>query len=136
MVALENKATRRSASLLDNIQRYIQNRKDHRFHELAENARHVLADFAKCVDVRTVKAITTKHLTAYVKYRHDEGDADRTISNKYDRVRAFLKLAGNDVKLSTSDRPKFETKLPTVYTKAEVDRLLEHSDALPPAEGL
>jgi integrase len=117
-----------ATTLATRVEEYIANRKQHRKLKAAENARLVLGDFIEVTGLSTVKGVKAEHLSAYIAALHQRGQADRTISNKYDRLRAFLKWAGNDAKLSTDDRPKFEKKLPTVYTRAELDALMQHAD--------
>ena len=120
--------TQAPRTLTDDIERYIANRIEKRKHEAAENARVVLPEFASVVGVQSTKNITVAHLDAYCAAMHARGLSDRTVSNRYERVRSFLKFAGHNVALSSDDRPKFETKLPTVYTKVETDALLDHAD--------
>lgn len=115
-------------SLRQAIQHYIENRKQHRKYEAAENARHVLNEFATICPVESVKLIRLEHLSAFCAALHERGQSDRTVSNKYNRLRSFLKFAGRDIKLSKDDRPKFEKKLPTIYTKEETDSLLANAD--------
>ncbi len=78
--------------------------------------------------VKTVRGISKEHLTQFSMRLREKGLTDRTVSNKYNRLRSFLKFAGHDVKLSKDDRPKYEKRLPTTYTKAETDSMLHHAD--------
>jgi integrase len=117
------------STLAKAIDEYIENRKQHRKLEAAENARVVLNEFmATLPTVKTVRGISKEHLSQFVTALHERGQSDRTVSNKYNRVRSFLKFAEHDIKLSKDDRPKYEKKLPTVYTKAEVTALMTHAD--------
>ncbi len=117
------------SSLADTVDKYIANRKQHRKLEAAENARLVLNEFmAICPTVKTVRGVSKDHLSQFCEALRDKGQSDRTVSNKYNRLRSFLKFAEHDIKLSKDDRPKYEKTLPTVYTKAETERLLEHAD--------
>lgn len=108
---------------------YIANRKAHNRLEAAENAALVLNEFRELLPtVKTVRGISKEHLTQFCAALREKGLSDRTVSNKYKRLRSFLKFAGHDVKLSKDDRPKFEKTLPTIYTKEETQRLLQHAD--------
>lgn len=116
-------------SLSAAIVAYIANRKAHNRLEAAENARVVLNEFRQLLPtVKTVRGISTEHLTQFCAALREKGLSDHTVSNKYNRLRSFLKFAGHDVKLSKDDRPKYETTVPTIYTEAEEDALLKHSD--------
>ncbi len=107
---------------------YIADREAHGKLEAAEHARHTLPEFRSiCPQVSTVTGVTRQHLTAFCAALRKRGQSPRTVSNKYDRIRSFLKFAGSDVQLSKSDRPKFDKTLPTTYTKAETDALLAHA---------
>jgi integrase len=111
------------------IDSYIENRTKHGKLEAAENARVVLKEFrAICSTVQTVRGISEEHITQFCAALRDKGLTDRTVSNKYNRLRSFLKFAKHDVKLSKDDRPKYETTVPTIYKKSETDALLKHAD--------
>jgi integrase len=120
-------------SLAAAIADYIADRKAHNKLEAAENARVVLNEFRELLPtVKTVRGIAKEHLTQFSEKLRDPEripkQSPRTISNKYNRLRSFLKFAGHDVKLSKDDRPKYDKKLPTTYTKAETQALLQHAD--------
>jgi integrase len=111
------------------VQAYIANREAHNKLEAAENSRVVLREFTEMFPaLRSVKAIHPENLTQFCMKLRESGLSDRTVSNKYNRLRSFLKFAGHDVKLSKDDRPKYEKTLPTAYTKQEIDALLKHAD--------
>jgi integrase len=118
-----------AGSLAAAIAEYIADRKAHNKLEAAENARVVLSEFRELLPtVKTVRGISKEHLTQFCYRLRESGLSDRTVSNKYNRLRSFLKFAEHDVKLSKDDRPKYEKKLPTIYKKAEANALLKHAD--------
>ena len=116
-------------SLAAAIADYIADRKAHNKLEAAENARVVLNEFRELLPtVKTVRGIAKEHLTQFSAKLRETGLSARTVSNKYNRLRSFLKFAGHDVKLSKDDRPKYEKTLPTIYTKEDSQKLLAHAD--------
>jgi integrase len=123
------RSTDEAGSLTAAIAAYIADRKAHNKLEAAENARVVLDEFRELLPtVKTVRGIAKEHLTQFCFKLRDSGLSDRTVSNKYNRLRSFLKFAEHDVKLSKDDRPKYDLKLPEAYEKAETEALLKHAD--------
>lgn len=64
---------------------------------------------------------------AVMTFRHflkKKGNGARTISNKYQRLTGFLRFCHVDYKSWEMKPPKYEKKLPDVYTKEDIDKLL------------
>lgn len=120
----------RPAKLSEEIDRYIEDRKGVGRIEAAENGRLVLQQFQEaCPHVRSVKEINREHLIQFTTWCREQGFSKRTVSNKYDRLRSFLKFAGNmHARFNKDDRPKFDKKRPTTYSPAEISALLKHAD--------
>lgn len=74
-----------------------------------------------CVFADEVKE---KHLTAFLQSLRDAGLADRTCRNQWDRLKAFLKSSDVDVTALMPIAPRYEEKLPEVYTEEELDTFL------------
>ena len=115
-----------STSLQSSIDGYVDNRRDHQKLEAAQNAALVLREFTQAnPSLATVKGIRKDHLTAYCNWLRAKGDqSDRTIANKYQRVRAFLRWAKHDVGLDLHERPTYTKTLPKTYTSSEIAALL------------
>jgi len=103
--------------------------------EMAEKARHVLEEFRlSCsVDDRRLKGITytsgvtRAHILRFHTFLRNRGNSPRTIADKHQRVKAWLKFC----KVNTSwfpPVPKFETTLPNVYDKVQIDDIRGTAD--------
>ena len=106
---------------------YVQNCKDRNAHEAADQARLVLDEFVPLVNATYTKAIEQRHILAFHAALRKRGCADRTIANKDARLRSFLKFAGVDTKL-LPPKPKYDAKLPTIYSRADIAALQERAD--------
>ncbi|MBV8116251.1 MAG: tyrosine-type recombinase/integrase [Silvibacterium sp.] len=120
-----------SSSLQSSLDAYVDNRRDHQKLEAAQNAALVLREFTQAnPSLATVKGIRKEHVTAYCNWLRAKGDqSDRTIANKYQRVRAFLRWAKHDVGLDVHERPTYTKSIPKTYTSSEIAALLAAASA-------
>jgi integrase len=117
------------------IEAYIADRKSHGKFEAAEKARVVLTEFVKChPTVQTVRGIGKEHLTQFCNWlgeqngRGGKTQSERTVSNKYNQLRSFLKFMGHDVKLPSNSRPTYTEKSVTTYNTFELTALMDEAD--------
>ena len=90
--------------------------------EAAKQARAVLDEFLSLplsCDLLQVRSVTREHVFAFHRALRGRGLSDRTVANKHERLRSWLKFCGADTKF-LPPVPKYENKLPTIYTLAEV----------------
>lgn len=91
-------------------------------------ARVAIDEFLKGTPKVYVDEIHRNDVLQYHAALRKRGMSDRTVANKDARLRAFLKFAGIDVKKVLPPKPKFETKLPTVYGREEIGAILAAAD--------
>jgi integrase len=87
--------------------------------EAAVQAGVVLKEFVPLCNVTYVKGITREMILDFHAKLRRRGLSERTIANKHERVKAFLKFCGVDTKFMPPV-PKYEQKLPTIYTPDEI----------------
>lgn len=111
------------------IEEYIADRKGNGKHEAAENARVVLGEFVQChPTLQTVRGIGKEHLTQFCNWLKGRNQSERTVSNKYNRLRSFLKHTGHDVRLPSNSRPTYTEKTVTTYNTFELTALMDEAD--------
>ncbi len=71
-----------------------------------------------------VDEINAAAVMAFRHFLKKKGNSARTISNKYQRITGFLGFCHVDYKSWEMKPPKYEKKLPDVYTKEDIDNLL------------
>jgi integrase len=114
----DRKLLRKSAAL------YIQDRKNQGKMEAAVQAQNVTDEFVAYTGKTYLDELTKEDIYAFHARCRKHGLSDRTVANKHDRLKAFLRFAGVDVKTVMPPRPKYEKKLPTIYTAEKVATLL------------
>lgn len=111
-----------TAGLIKNAaQAYVKHLEDSNKLEAAEITRVALDDFQKYCPTLYLRALPSSPscVTAFHKALREKGISLRTISNKHDRVRAFLKWAKIDTKWMPKPEP-YEVTLPTIYSPSEI----------------
>jgi integrase len=108
--------------------RYIGDRKNAGAKEAARQAENVTEEFIGSSGRTFVDEVTKDDVFAYYAWLRKQGQADRTVANKDQRLRSFLRFAGVDVKTIMPPKPKYEKTLPTTYTEEEVNALLGAAD--------
>ncbi len=108
---------------------YIKDCKQRKATEAAVQARLVLEEqfLPLCKGVTHVRFVTREHIFAFHKSLRDKGMAERTIHNKHMRLRAFFRFCKVDVSFMPPI-PKYESKLPTIYSPSEIKALRQASD--------
>jgi integrase len=105
--------------------RWVKDTEDRGALEAAQVNRTALAAF-QVANPRLVflEEITSESAVAFWNFLRKQGKSDRTVYNAHMRLTGFLKFAGIDYKAWRLRAPRFEKKLPNVYTQDEIDRLL------------
>jgi integrase len=116
------KYLRRQANL------YIQDRKNQGALEAARQAEGVTEHFIASSGKTYIDEVTKDDVYDYLASLRKQGNSDRTVANKYARLRSFLRYAGLDIKNVMPDKPKYEKTLPTVYTSEQITALLAVAD--------
>ncbi len=107
---------------------YIQDRKNQGAIEAARDAQNVLDEFRANSGRTFLDEVTKDDIYAYQAGLRKQGRTDRTVANKHNRLRSFLRFAGIDVKTIMPQKPKYEKSLPTVYGAEQITALREAAD--------
>jgi integrase len=106
---------------------YISDCKKRNAMEAARDATVVLTEFTSiCKGITYTKSITRQNILDWHAALRDKGNSDRTIHNKHARLNAFLRFCKVDVGKGSfmPPRPRYEKKLPTMYTSDEIADIL------------
>jgi integrase len=127
--AARNPATAKSSlALLKNASlAYIADCQARRAMEAAAQARLVLDEFVPMCSVIYVRGITREDVLTFHAALRKRGCTDRTVANKHDRLKAFLRFCKVDTAFMPGT-PKYEKRLPTTYTSAETTKILAVAD--------
>jgi len=106
---------------------YVKNCKARRAMEAAAQAKLVLDEFLPLVNVTYVRGITREDILKFHAVLRKRGLSDRTVANKHNRLKAFLRFAGGDLSI-VGKTPKYEKGLPTIYATAETSDILAVAD--------
>lgn len=114
---------------------YVRDLEQRRKPEMAEKARHVLEEFRlSCsIDDRRLKRaghtteVTRAHVLRFHKFLRERGNSERTIADKHQRVKAWLRFCHIDTPWFPPV-PKFEKTLPTIYEQTQIDDLRAAAD--------
>ena len=105
--------------------RFVQSAEDRGAMESAEVNESAMAAFQLAnPKLIYVDEITPESATSFWRYLKREKKEDRTIYNAHMRLTGFLKFTGVDYKSWGLRAPRFEKKLPNMYTVNEIDRML------------
>lgn len=98
--------------------------------ESAEDARQVMDEFRQATGVVYVSKITRKDVLQFCSWLRDiRKNGDRTVSNKYGRLLAFLRFSKVTVEgLEKGDRPTYEEKAVNTYDAGMMDALRNAAD--------
>jgi integrase len=118
---------RRSLTMKDGMRAYILDLQRRHVLEAAEQARVVLEEFDEVCGSMFVKMVTRDCIFRYHAKLRKRGLSERTIANKHNRVRAFLRFHKIDVAFMPPV-PRYEKKLPTIYTPGEISILRSAAD--------
>jgi integrase len=106
---------------------YVKNCKARQAMEAAAQAKLVLDEFLPLVNVTYVRGITREDILKFHAVLRKRGLKDRTVANKHNRLKAFLRFAGGDLSI-VGKTPKYEKGLPTIYASAETSEILAAAD--------
>jgi integrase len=106
---------------------YIQDALDRHAAEAAAQARNVTAEFIKFIRKTYVDEVTRKDVLRFHEELRKRGCSDRTVANKNARLASWLRFAGIDKDL-LPPKPKYELKLPTVYSPDQISSILGAAD--------
>lgn len=105
--------------------RWVKDTEDRGAKEAAQVNRTALAKFQYANPrLAFLDEITAESAVAFWNFLRKQGKSDRTVYNAHMRLTGFLRFAGIDYKAWRLRAPKFEKKLPNVYTQDEIDRML------------
>ena len=110
---------------------YVDDRKNQGAKEAARDAQLVTGEFIADCGRTFLDEVTKDDILSYHKNLRKQGQTDRTVANKHQRLRSFLRFAGVDVKAVMPAKPRFEKALPTVYTGEQINTLLAATDSDP-----
>ncbi len=98
--------------------------------EAADQARLVSTEFIEQMRKRNksyVDEIGREDIFFFHNALKARGCSDRTVANKHARLTSWLRFAGIDQK-KLPPKPRYEDKLPTVYTSDQMQTLLSEAD--------
>jgi integrase len=81
-----------------------------------------------CCGKAFLDEVTKEDILHYHKTLRKQGQTDRTVANKHQRLRSFFRFAELDVKAIMPSKPKYEKQLPTVYDPGQISALLAKAD--------
>lgn len=114
---------RRAVTVKSGAAAYVTDLQRERKFEAAEHARLVLADFDKVCFPFTIKTISRDSILRYHAALRRRKLSERTIANKHNRIRSFLKW----YKIDTSfmpDAPRYDKKTtPDIYNVNQIDAI-------------
>jgi integrase len=124
MEVIESPAPR---TLKETAAEYIKMKEDSRHLEAAAQARLVTKAFLQVVKKTYVNEIKPTDFSKFHQALWRQGMADRTVSNKHDRLASWLTYAGIDKSIIPA-APRYEEALPTIYERDQVSTLLGAAD--------
>ena len=103
---------------------YILDAKKRNALEAREQAVLVKKEFLKSVKITYVDEVCRERILEFDVALRENGNSERTIANKRQRLQSMLTFAGIDPKIYPP-KPKYEKKLPTIYTRTELAAMFE-----------
>ena len=123
-----SKAVDSLAVLKSAAKEYIKDCEQRKASEAAEQARLVLREFLPlCKGITYTRGVNREHVFAFHKALRVRGCEPRTIANKHARLRSFFRFCKVDLSFMPP-APKYEKKLPTIYSAAEVKAIRAAAD--------
>lgn len=107
-------------SLQRELLRFVQAAEDRGSASAAGVYRAVGEEFLHCCGKTFADEMTYDDTLHYQRWMRQGGASLRTIHNKHAAAKAYLRYCGLDVKALAPGRPKYEKKLPEIYTPAEL----------------
>ncbi len=110
--------------LEDTFDDYILDAEKRHAMEAWEQACLVKREFLELVNVTYVDQVTRERILDFDEALRKLGRSPRTIANKRQRLQSMLRWAGIDPEIFPP-KPKYETKLPTIYTPDQLAALFQ-----------
>jgi integrase len=107
---------------------YIKDAEQRNANEAAAQARNVTEEFIKLTRKTYLDEITRNDVLRFHAALRKRGCEDRTVSNKHARLKSWLIFAGID-RTILPPAPKYEEKLPTIYTSDEISSITGAADS-------
>jgi len=114
----ERKALRQSAD------DYIEDCRDRGAEEAAAKAQLVCNEFLKTIKKTYLDEIERKDILKFHAALRKRGCEERTIHDKHNRVKSWFLFEKLDAKAILPPPPKYDKKLPTIYTRDEISSIL------------
>jgi integrase len=102
---------------------YIDNKLKSGFTEAAEQARLVSGEFLRLVKCARIDEVTQEDFFRYHQWLRRNQCGDRTVANKHTRLASILRTGGINPK-QVPPRPRYEEKLPDMYSSEQTRALL------------
>ncbi len=106
---------------------YIDNKLKCDFKEAAAQAMLVSAEFLRVAKCTRVDEVTQDDFFRYHEWLRKNQCGDRTVANKHARLASWLRFGGIDPK-QIPPKPRFEEKLPDMYSSEQTRALLSAAD--------
>lgn len=106
---------------------YIENKLKFDFKEAAAQAMLVSAEFLRVVKCTRIDEVTQDDFFRYHEWLRKNQCGDRTVANKHARLASWLRFGGIDPK-QIPPTPRYEEKLPDMYSSEQTRALLSASD--------
>ena len=120
------KEKKKRLRLEDTFDDYIEQEEKKGAMEAREQAVLVKAEFLHFVSIIHVEEVTRDGILTYDATLRENGRSGRTIANKRQRLQSMLRFAGVDPSIFPP-KPKYEKKLPTIYTPAQLAGLFHEA---------
>ncbi len=114
-------------TLAQTAQAYIRDAKGRQANEAAFQAETVTAEFLRLIKKSHLDQVKREDILRFHDSLRNRGLSDRTISNKHARLKSWLRFAGAEDAIFPP-APKYEKKLPTVYTAEQITAILQAAD--------
>ena len=121
------KEKKKKLRLDDTFDDYIEQEEKNGAMEAREQALLVKAEFLHFVPIIHVEEITRNSILTYDATLRENGRSGRTIANKRQRLQSMLRFSGVDPNIFPP-KPKYEKKLPTIYTPAQLAGLFKEAN--------
>jgi integrase len=102
------------------LRQFTQATEDRGAYKTALIHQRMCSDFLRIIGKTYADEITAEDLLRHQRELREKGKSPRTVHNRHVSVIAFLKFAGLDCKALAPMRPKFEKRLPEVYSPEEL----------------
>jgi integrase len=126
---LTNAGNAKRVSQVEALAEYVEDREQQEHMKEAEKASLCWAEFIRTTQHEFLDQVTRKSILQFHAALRARGLNPRTVANKHSILMRILKFAGLDPKKQKFPaKPKYESKLPTVYTSAQLKRIFAAVD--------